>query len=160
MIDITPSIQIDEQEIEFVFIRSTGPGGQNVNKVSSAVQLRFNVQKSPSIPQEVKLRLVRLAGKRLTSDGVLIIEARQYRSQERNRQAALVRLVRLIQQACEPPKPRHKTKHPVKTKPYKNAKHYERRRYRHKFNLVLKAPAEYSLIEMLKKQNQCHQSAD
>jgi len=110
MIDITPSIQIDEQEIEFVFIRSTGPGGQNVNKVSSAVQLRFNVQKSPSIPQEVKLRLVRLAGKRLTSDGVLIIEARQYRSQEQNRQAARERFVRLIRQATIPPKPRYKTK--------------------------------------------------
>jgi ribosome-associated protein len=110
MIEITPSIQIGDEEIELVFIRSPGPGGQNVNKVSSAVQLRFNVQGSASIPLDLKQRLIKLAGRRLTSEGVLIIEARQYRSQERNRQAALERLVRLIQQACEPPKPRHKTK--------------------------------------------------
>jgi ribosome-associated protein len=110
MIEITPSIKLDEQEIEFIFIRSPGPGGQNVNKVSSSVQLRFNAYESPSIPTEVQQRLTRLAGKRMTSDGILIIEARQYRSQERNRQAALVRLVRLIQQAAKPPKPRHKTR--------------------------------------------------
>jgi len=110
MIEITPSVQIGDEEIELVFIRSPGPGGQNVNKVSSAVQLRFNVQGSASIPLDLKQRLIKLEGRRLTSEGVLIIEARQYRSQERNRQAALERLVRLIQQACEPPKPRHKTK--------------------------------------------------
>ena len=109
MIEITPSIKLDEQEIEFVFIRSPGPGGQNVNKVSSAVQLRFNSLESPALTVEVKQRLTRLAGRRMTSEGTLIIEARQYRSQERNRQAALVRLIRLIQQAAEPPKPRHKT---------------------------------------------------
>ncbi len=110
MVRITSSIQINDEEIELAFIRSTGPGGQNVNKVSSAVQLRFNVQGSPSIPQDVKLRLIKLAGRRMSSEGVLIIDARQYRSQERNRQSALERLVRLIQQACEPPKLRHKTK--------------------------------------------------
>jgi len=110
MIEITPSIQIGDEEIEFTFIRSPGPGGQNVNKVSSAVQLRFNVHGTPSIPPNVKQRLFKLAGRKLTSEGVLIIEARQYRSQERNRQAAVERLVRLIQQACEPQKPRHKTK--------------------------------------------------
>lgn len=110
MIQISPAIQIDEQEFEFNFIRSTGPGGQNVNKVSSAVQLRFNVGGSPSLSPEVKQRLVMLAGKRLSNDGVLIIEARQFRSQERNRQAAQARLVRLIQQAATPPKIRRKTK--------------------------------------------------
>jgi ribosome-associated protein len=110
MVKITPSIQIKDEEIELNFIRSPGPGGQNVNKVSSAVQLRFNVPGSPSIPQDVKQRLIKLAGKRISSEGVLIIEARQYRSQERNRQAALERLARLIQQACKPPKPHHKTR--------------------------------------------------
>ena len=110
MIEISPKLKLNDEEIELVFIRSPGPGGQNVNKVSSAVQLRFNLQASPSLPEEVKQRLTRLAGRRLTSDGILIIEARQYRSQERNRQASIERLVRLIQQACEPPKPRHKTK--------------------------------------------------
>ena len=112
MIQITPSIQLNDDEIELVFIRSPGPGGQNVNKVSSAVQLRFNLLASPSIPPEMKQHLIRLAGKRLNSDGVLIIEARQYRSQERNRQAAFERLGRLIQQASQPPKARRKTKPP------------------------------------------------
>jgi len=112
VIQITPSIQLNDDEIELVFIRSPGPGGQNVNKVSSAVQLRFNLLASPSIPPEMKQHLIRLAGKRLNSDGVLIIEARQYRSQERNRQAAFERLGRLIQQASQPPKARRKTKPP------------------------------------------------
>ena len=110
MIQITPSIQIGDEEVDLVYIRSPGPGGQNVNKVSSAVQLRFNLLGSPSLPDEVKQRLMGLAGRRVTSQGVLIIEARQYRSQEQNRQAALERLVRLIQQASEPPKPRFRTK--------------------------------------------------
>ncbi len=110
MIEITPTIQIDEQELEFDFTRSTGPGGQNVNKVSTAVQLRFDISASKSLPEQLKQRLGRLAGKRMTSEGILIIEARQYRSQERNRQAALERLIRLIQQAAEPPKPRRKTR--------------------------------------------------
>jgi ribosome-associated protein len=110
MLEINPEMQINDEEIELVFIRSTGPGGQNVNKVSSAVQLRFDVWHSASLPQEVKQRLVNLAGKRLTSEGVLIIESRQYRSQEQNRQAALERLTRLIRQACQPPRPRHRTK--------------------------------------------------
>ncbi len=103
-------ISILRQECEFNFIRSTGPGGQNVNKVSSAVQLRFDVIHSPSIPPEVKERLVRLAGNRMTADGVLVIEAKRYRSQERNREEALQRLNALIQRAMEPPKARRPTR--------------------------------------------------
>ncbi len=110
MIRITPSIELKDDEVEMAFIRAPGPGGQNVNKVSSAVQLRFNVSQSPSLPVEVKQRLTRLAGRRLSAEGILTIEARQYRSQERNRQAAVQRLVRLIQQASLPPKPRQKTR--------------------------------------------------
>jgi len=110
MIEIAPSIQISEQEFEFTFIRSPGPGGQNVNKVSSAVQLRFDVRQTPSLPVDVKQRLMKLAGKRMTSGGILVIEAKQYRLQEQNRRAAQERLIRLIQRAIEPPKPRHKTR--------------------------------------------------
>jgi ribosome-associated protein len=110
MINITPSIQVNEDEIEFKFSRSTGPGGQNVNKVASAVQLRLDVKGSPSIPEAVKQRLTILAGHRMTSEGILIIEARQYRTQEQNRQEAIERLQKLLYQASQEPKPRHKTR--------------------------------------------------
>jgi len=110
MIEITPTIRIDEDELHFDFIRSGGPGGQNVNKVATAVQLRFNVRESPSLALEVKERLIKLAGNRMTEEGVLIIEAKRTRSQEKNRLDAIQRLVTLIQQAAEPPKPRKKTR--------------------------------------------------
>jgi ribosome-associated protein len=110
MIVINRSISIDEGEIQQDFVRSSGPGGQNVNKVATAVQLRFDVQRSPSLPGDVRQRLIRLAGRQMTDDGVLIINARQYRSQERNRQDAMQRLIDLIRRAAEKPKPRHKTR--------------------------------------------------
>jgi ribosome-associated protein len=110
MLEITSWLSIPESEIEITFIQASGPGGQNVNKVASAAQLRFDVIRSPSLPDEVKKRLIRLAGRRLTENGVLLIEAKRYRSQERNRADALQRLVMLIQKATIPPKPRHKTK--------------------------------------------------
>jgi len=110
MIRITDSIGLDEREIEENFVRSTGPGGQNVNKLATAVQLRFDVRHSPSLPPDVRARLERLAGRRLTNEGVLIIIAQRHRTQERNRQEARERLADLIRRAAEPPKPRHATK--------------------------------------------------
>ena len=110
MIHITPNIAIDEREIQQTFIRASGPGGQNVNKVATAVQLRFDVAHSPSLPDDVRERLIHLAGKRMTEDGVLIVVARRFRTQDRNRQDAMDRLVALIRKASETPKPRHRTK--------------------------------------------------
>lgn len=110
MIPVTPTIALDEAEIEERFIRAGGPGGQNVNKVSSAVQLRFNAAGSRALSDDVRARLGRLAGRRMTRDGVIVIEARRYRAQESNRRDALERLVRLIQRAAEPPTPRKKTR--------------------------------------------------
>ena len=110
MIAINDDLALDEREISETFIRASGPGGQNVNKVASAAQLRFDLRNSPSLPEPVKTRLARLAGHRLTQDGVIIITARRFRSQERNRADALDRLVALIRRAAEPPKPRRMTR--------------------------------------------------
>ncbi|RDI59897.1 alternative ribosome rescue aminoacyl-tRNA hydrolase ArfB [Microvirga subterranea] len=110
MIQVTNSIAIDEDELQESFIRASGPGGQNVHKVSSAVQLRFDVRRSPSLPEDVKARLERIAGKRLTGDGVLVITAQRFRTQERNREDAVARLVELVRQATERPKPRRPTR--------------------------------------------------
>ncbi len=113
MIKITDNIIIDEREIQQQFIRSSGPGGQNVNKVETAVQLRFDVKKSQSLPDDVRRRLIRLAGKRINREGVLVITARRFRQQEKNRSEALRRLVGLIQKAAIKPRKRHKTRVPL-----------------------------------------------
>jgi len=110
MLEITPTLAIDDSEISEEFVRASGPGGQNVNKVSSAVQLRFNVQNSPSLPDSVRQRLFQLAGNRITDEGELIIEAKRYRSQLQNREDARLQLADLIRQATIRPKTRHKTK--------------------------------------------------
>ena len=109
MIAVTDTIALDQSEISETFIRASGPGGQNVNKVASAVQLRFDVRHSPSLPQAVRERLERLGGQRVSQDGVLVITAQRFRSQERNRQDALDRLVALIRRAAIPPASRRPT---------------------------------------------------
>jgi ribosome-associated protein len=101
---------IDEKELQWIYVQSSGPGGQNVNKVATAVQLRFDIAHSASLPEEARKRLARLAGRRCTQEGVLIIEAKRYRTQEKNRQDALERLAYLLNKASEKPKIRRKTK--------------------------------------------------
>ena len=106
----TPQIAIDEAELEESFVRASGPGGQNVNKLSTAVQLRFDVRRSRSLPDAVAVRLMRLAGRRLTDEGVLVITAQQFRTQERNRADARERLAAMVAEAAVPPKPRRATR--------------------------------------------------
>lgn len=112
MIEVTPDITLADDEIIERFIRAAGPGGQNVNKVSTAVELRFDVRRSPSLPNDVALRLMKLAGRRLTLDGVLVLVAMTHRTQERNRADALDRLLELIRKAAEPPPPPRKRTRP------------------------------------------------
>jgi ribosome-associated protein len=109
MIEITPSLQIDERELQIDFVRASGPGGQNVNKVATAVQLRFDVNAS-SLSEDVKARLIRLAGNRITAEGVLLIEAKRFRTQEQNRADAIQRFAELVRKSLVKPKTRRKTK--------------------------------------------------
>lgn len=106
----TPQISIDEAELEETFVRASGPGGQNVNKLSTAVQLRFDARRSPSLPNAVAVRLMRLAGRRLTLDGIIVISAQQHRTQDRNRADARERLAALVAEAAVPPTPRRATR--------------------------------------------------
>jgi len=110
MIGITETLALDENELQFSFIRASGPGGQNVNKVSSAVQMRFDARRSPSLPDDVSTRLQKLAGSRLTLDGVIVITAGRHRTQERNRADAVARLVALIEKAATAPIKRRPTR--------------------------------------------------
>lgn len=112
MISVTPTLAIDENEIEESFIRASGPGGQNVNKVATAVQLRFDAARCATLPEPVRARLRRLAGRRMTSEGVVVITAQRYRSQERNRTDALERLLALLREAAAPPPPKRRPTRP------------------------------------------------
>ncbi|MDP2992525.1 MAG: alternative ribosome rescue aminoacyl-tRNA hydrolase ArfB, partial [Deltaproteobacteria bacterium] len=113
MIRVSSKVMLDDNELHFRFVRASGPGGQNVNKVATAVQLRFDVIGSPSLPPEIRERLLRIAGKKVTESGMLIIQAQRFRTQERNRQDAIDRLAALIHRAAEIPKPRRKTMAPL-----------------------------------------------
>ncbi|MFC1501877.1 alternative ribosome rescue aminoacyl-tRNA hydrolase ArfB [bacterium] len=113
---VTPHLSIHEDEIQMQFIRSSGPGGQNVNKVASAVQLRFDVWNSPSLPEDVKKRLIHIAGRRMTKDGILIIQSRRFRTQAENRRDALHRFIQLIKESTIKPRRRIKTRTPHQVK--------------------------------------------
>ena len=135
MLIINSRVGIPEAELIETFVRSSGPGGQNVNKVASAVQLRFDVNHSSALPEDVKQRLKRLAGRRMTSEGEIIIEARRYRDQEKNRADAHERLVALINRALEQPKPRKRTRpsrSSIQERLDQKRKHSERKKMRRK----------------------------
>lgn len=128
MIRVTETILIPEGEIRERFIRSSGPGGQNINKVATAVQLRFDIRASPSLPDAVRERLVRMAGRRMTGEGVLIIEARRFRTRERNREDARERLAGLIRKAAEPARLRRETRPTSKSRERRLCSKHQRSR--------------------------------
>ena len=139
MLKITPTLILDERELQYEFTHASGPGGQHVNKAATAVQLRFDVVHSPSLPDTVRERLVELAGQLMTQEGVLVIDARRHRSQSRNREDARQRLVALIRQAATPPKQRRKTR------PSRASKVQRRqdKRHRSKVKWLRRPPEEY-----------------
>jgi ribosome-associated protein len=139
MLKITSKITLDEDELHFEFVRASGPGGQHVNKAATAVQLRFDVANSPSLPDDVRARLLRLAGSLATQEGVLVIDARRYRSQARNREEARQRLVALIRQAATPPKRRRKTRTPRASK----ARRRQDKRHRSQVKRLRQRPDEH-----------------
>lgn len=127
MIRVTPRISIEEDELQEDFLRSSGPGGQNVNKLETAVQLRFHVTNSPNLPDAVKMRLATLAGRRMTKEGVLVITAQRYRTRERNREDALERLLDLIREAATPPPPPRRPTKPTLGSQKRRLEHKTRR---------------------------------
>jgi ribosome-associated protein len=135
-VKITHKLSIPDDELVFIFFRASGPGGQNVNKVATAAQLRFDVHNSPSLPDEVKQRLAKLAGKRMTQDEVLVIEAKRHRSQEHNRQDAQERLGKLIQKALESPRRRR----PTQPNAASNAKRIDKKKHRAAIKRLRQAP--------------------
>jgi len=137
MIKVTDTISIQESEIEEIFITAGGPGGQHVNKAATAVQIRFDAAGSPSIGEEVRARLLKLAGRRLTSEGQIVITARRFRSQARNREEAIERLVSLIRQAAVPPEPRKPTRVP----PSARRKRLQRKRHAAQVKALRRAPS-------------------
>lgn len=139
MIQITETIALDASEIQEQFIRASGPGGQHVNRAATAVQLRFDAAHSPSLPPPVRKRLIRLAGSRMTKDGVLVIQVGRYRSQDRNRQEAMERLVGLIQEAAKKPKVRRKRKPPRASR----ERRLKNKRHRGEIKRLRRAPDEY-----------------
>lgn len=134
MIEVTPSLFIDEADLAFDYIRASGPGGQNVNKVATAVQLRYNPS---ALPDEIRARLARLAGSRLTAEGAILIEAKRYRTQEQNRADAIARLVHLVWQAAQPPVPRKATRPTLASK----QKRLEQKRRRSTVKTLRRSPA-------------------
>ncbi len=114
MIEITPFIQLQDSEVVLSFMRSSGPGGQNVNKVATACELRFDARHSPSLPADIAVRLMKLAGRKLTKDGVIVLSADRFRSQEQNREDAIARLVAMIRDAAKPPPPKRRPTKPTK----------------------------------------------
>jgi ribosome-associated protein len=135
-VKINRNLSIPDDELAFIFIRASGPGGQNVNKVATAVQLHLDVRNSPSLPDTLKQRLAKLAGNRMTQDGELVIEAKRYRAQEHNRQDAQERLVKLIQKALESPRQRR----PTQPNATSDAKRIDKKKHRASIKRLRQAP--------------------